>query len=226
MLSLHTPQQQPKAIVILGNGLIHNNGKTELPDHVQKRLDIVTQMYHEASEENRPLLVTTGKWSLWYRRDKNIPSITEADAMGEYLRSHGIPEDAILSETESEDTIGNAFFLKRLLQDTPIRHLTVLCADFHEERATYIFNEVLGKEFTINFISTPGPYEGKELEEQTIHNRNLLENVQKPFIQKLLNNPALVENLYDQHEYRKQLENPPDEVGIAAMGTNGFSMRK
>jgi uncharacterized SAM-binding protein YcdF (DUF218 family) len=200
-------------IAIIGNGLTPDE---KLPPHVVQRLNVVSALYQIKPEGDKPLLAVTGKWSFWNR--KGIPpKTTEAHEMKDILLTRNIPKKDILVEDQSEDTIGNALYLKRLLEKEhpEIKTITFVCADYQFEKAEYIFNTIFGEDYKLKFLATPGPYEGTELERQKQLQRELLAR-QKSFINELLTNP-LPDDLYDLPEYTNQLRGQITETGLTAM---------
>jgi DUF218 domain len=71
--------------------------------------------------------------------------IYESVAAAKYLMDAGIPADRILLETQSWDTIGNAFF-SRVIHAEPrnLRRLLVITSDFHLDRTRAAFEWVYG----------------------------------------------------------------------------------
>jgi DUF218 domain len=77
--------------------------------------------------------------------DENGFPIDESVACAEYLLDRGVPEDRILVETTSYDTIGNAYFARVVhLDQLALRRLLVITSEFHLERTRAIFEWVYG----------------------------------------------------------------------------------
>ncbi|WP_337652579.1 YdcF family protein [Halomontanus rarus] len=85
------------------------------------------------------------------RTNEAIPR-TEGAVMGEWARERGIDPDRILVEDRSLDTIGNAYFTRRLvddLTDTPDT-ITLVTAEYHMDRAAYIFEQCFGDDYRLD----------------------------------------------------------------------------
>ncbi len=136
------------ALVVLGGGI---NPAGEIPDFVKTRIDLAITI-----SANKIPIIMTGRWSFLI---PYIPPRTEASAMKEYALRHDPAFDAekILLEQESLDTIGNAYYTAgRYLAPQGWRHILIITSDFHIDRATYIFQKVLGKDYIIEGKATPG----------------------------------------------------------------------
>lgn len=90
-------------IIILGAGLIHGNQVSKL---LADRLDKAIQIYHRGGSQ-AILMPSGGKG-----KDETV---AEADAMAAYLKDHGIPENQILPETQSMNTLQNLTNCQKIL---------------------------------------------------------------------------------------------------------------
>ena len=59
--------------------------------------------------------------------------------MGELLRAWGVPEEAILLETESRNTDENALYSKRPLEAHGLKHILLVTSALHMPRALALF---------------------------------------------------------------------------------------
>lgn len=98
--------------------------------------------------------------------------IFESVAEARYLMSAGIPQDKILQETSSYDTIGNAYFARTVHTDPgELSKLLVITSDFHIERTQAIFKWVFGltplrTEYRLEFEPVTDPALSPELLEK------------------------------------------------------------
>lgn len=125
------------AVLIPGGGLT-NSG--ELPAYVIARLD--RALAHRAAyfiplsgvTPHRPAILDARGYPIY-----------EAMPAARYLCEHGIPERRIITETFSNDTIGNAFFT-RMVHAEPrgLRRLHTITSEFHMPRTEAIFRWVFG----------------------------------------------------------------------------------
>lgn len=142
-----------KAIVILGGG-INENGT--LPEEAMKRVKKGAKLYSKGAA-----LIMSGKWS--FLAEKTFPK-SEAAAMKEYALSLGVREEDIFVESESQDTLGNAYFVKKMIDAQGFGQFIVITSKFHEKRASFIFEQAFGRK--IDLATTPTS--GKEVEEQAL----------------------------------------------------------
>jgi len=96
-----------------------------------------------------PVIIMSGSWT--YHIDIS-PSRTEAAAMKAYAVSLGVPEAAIIEETRSKDTLGNAYFSKTdFCEPSGWRNIVVVTSDDHLERSKYIFTKVFGPDYDVKY---------------------------------------------------------------------------
>ena len=135
------------AILIPGGG-VREAGM--LPTWVQRRLDRAIELF------DNQFIVTLSAGST-HRPPPLDPAgfpILESIASSKYLIDRGIPPHAILPETCSYDTIGNAFF-SRVSHAEPrgFRRLLVITSDFHAPRTEAAFTWIY------SLKPAPFPYE-------------------------------------------------------------------
>jgi len=119
--------RQPRAIVILGSGLIHG----DVPPLLRGRLDRAIVAWRRASGAGgeSPVLVPSGGQG----PDESRP---EGEAMAEYLRGQGIPDDLIRPETRSLNTRENLDFSRVVVDDIGAPGSTlIVTSDYHVLRA-------------------------------------------------------------------------------------------
>ena len=113
-------------VVILGAGLQGD----ELSNTLETRLEAGTEFLKQHPE--LPVIVSGGQGP--------GESMTEAEAMGDYLKEQGIAEERILYEKRSETTYQNLKFSKQLLKEKEAENDTILIvtSDYHLVRAKMI----------------------------------------------------------------------------------------
>ena len=128
------------AVVVLGN-LMSSEG--QLNDESSGRMDLAIAAFHSGQTA---CIVTCG-WA--YREDSSLPI---AEAMRRYAIQVGdVPEDAILTEEHSRDTVGDAVFTKRnIVVPNGWSNLLVATSDYHSARTREIFGFVYGAGFRID----------------------------------------------------------------------------
>ena len=130
----------PDAIIVLANHM-DANGVLNLESiaRAKKAVEIF-------NEKNIPYLVTSG-WA--YRKDSEIKI---ADAFKHYLvKNLHVNPKKILTELNSRDTVGDAFFTKiNLAVPLSWKKICVVTSNYDVERANEIFNLIYGNKFLIN----------------------------------------------------------------------------
>ncbi len=124
--------RQVAAVVALGSGLIDG----DVPPLLASRLDRACQAYEAAiAAGGRPVIVTSGG------QGEDEPR-SEAEAMAEYLREHGVPEAAILTETESRTTGENLANTAVLLAERGVTGpVAVVTNNFHAFRSAMMMRK-------------------------------------------------------------------------------------
>lgn len=149
------PEHRADALVVLGRGLAADG---TLPRLAQQRVERAVELF---AWDTAPRIIFSGRCSLM---TDIIPAVTEAHAMAEYALALGLPREALLVEEESRDTIGNAYFvLQRFLEPNDWTCVRVVTSDFHIQRASWIFQKVLGIGYDVSFSPAPS-----ELDHSTI----------------------------------------------------------
>jgi uncharacterized SAM-binding protein YcdF (DUF218 family) len=99
-----------------------------------------------------PIIVSGG----YPARTKKKPRYTEAEVMRHWLVAHGVPRKMILVETRSRDTIGNAYYSKKIVKrHRSWKNILVLTTYAHVVRARWIFQKVFGERYTIKLHGVP-----------------------------------------------------------------------
>lgn len=145
------------AIIVLGN-LMSKNGK--LNGESKGRIDLAIDHFFKGSA---PLIVTCG-WP--YRQDSNIAI---CDAMKQYaVESRGVRHNAIITEVQSRDTVGDAVFSKRLLKSIPSEtNYLIVTSDYHVFRTNEIFNFIYGNPYHFDVIGIPTKQTKKLIDSET-----------------------------------------------------------
>jgi len=184
-------KNKKSAAIVLGGGLQKksDNGNHIYYPHKQviERLDKAYDMFLDNKVD---YIVTTGAYS---KRTEIDPSVcgpkTEAEVGMNYLLEKYKVErrkltrslnDWLLFETLSYDTLGNAWFAKKLcLEPNDIKSCTIITSDFHMRRSKLLFKWVLGEQYELKTIAIASDFEGKDKREE-------LEKVFTAFIKKWL----------------------------------------
>ncbi len=82
---------------------------------------------------------------------------TESELMKIYAVDRGIPAGKILIENRSKDTLGNAYFIKKLMVENKISSVCVITSSYHSIRTKYIFSETMrGFDVSFKFVKIAG----------------------------------------------------------------------
>lgn len=131
-------KKNPDAIIVLAGGTSF--------DMTRRRMDCAMRAW---SELGQPMMVLSGGYSFIL---ETPPPLLEAEAMQRYAVSTGFPPDKILIETESRDTLGNAFFTKRrLAEPRSWRNLLIVTSEYHLPRTRYVFQKVFGPLYSLSY---------------------------------------------------------------------------
>lgn len=143
-------------IVILGGG-ISKDGR--LPERVKNRLKKTWQIF---KKDKKIKILVCGKYSFLYPKNK-APKKTEAKAMQDYLLNLGVPKKNIYLEEKSKDTIGNAYYAKKLyFIPKKEREALIITSNFHLKRVRFIFQKIFGKHYQFKFISPSSSLKNQE----------------------------------------------------------------
>ncbi|MBK1674996.1 hypothetical protein CKO35_17295 [Ectothiorhodospira shaposhnikovii] len=121
------------AVVVLGGGI--NVGPPQWPyPNLGPAADRVwhgARLYHA---DRAPWVIVSGGSVPWRERER-----VEAHAMREFLVDLGVPASAVLLETDSATTRGNAVYTARLLEDKGLERVLLVTSALHMERALATF---------------------------------------------------------------------------------------
>ena len=140
--SHHTKEYN--AVIVLANLM---DAQGNLNEESRARMDTAINAF---LNNEAPFLVTCG-WA--YRADSLI---SVADAMSAYAVNCGIPFDSIITDRDSRDTVGDAFFTKRNHAVTNRwTSILVITSRYHVERTKQIFSLIYGSQYLIEVRGAP-----------------------------------------------------------------------
>ncbi len=143
-------------IVVLGGG-ITKDGK--LPKHVKERLEKALRIFRKQKQAK---ILVCGRYSFLYPKNQ-LPKKTEARAMRDYLIILGMPKKNIYIENKSKDTIGNAYYAKKIyFIPRKERKASIITSEFHLARTKFIFQKIFGKGYQLKFVSLSSSLKSKE----------------------------------------------------------------
>jgi len=77
---------------------------------------------------------------------REIPEKIEAKIMSSFLERKGVPQQKIILEYKSKNTLQNALYSKDIVEKKGFRKILVITSDFHMERALMIFRNMFPPE--------------------------------------------------------------------------------
>lgn len=142
------------AIVVLGGGV---EADGELPRLAVARVERAVEAFRAGVA---PRIILTGRCGL-----ASTPGpVTEARAMADAAIRLGVPEEAVLLEEVSRDTLGNAYFVRETyLEPNRWTSIRVVTSDFHLSRAAWCFRKILGPAYDFSFVSAASGFGPAEL---------------------------------------------------------------
>lgn len=122
-----------EAIVVLGGSTASNRPNWFEPydrKRTVSRVDTAAQLYHAG---RAPLVIVSGA--------ALDGSVSEAQIMANSLRQQGVPESAIVQESQSLTTYENAVYTARLLNEKKLSHVLLVTSALHMPRAMGVFRK-------------------------------------------------------------------------------------
>ena len=146
----------PDAVIVLANQMdINGNLNFESIARAELAVKIL-------NDGDIPYIVTCG-WA--YREDSEIKI---ANAFKRYLvHQLGVNSNKILTEINSRDTVGDAFFTKSNLANLlSWRKICVVTSNYHVKRTSEIFNFIYGYDFSIKVCGADVDFNGSTLDNE------------------------------------------------------------
>jgi uncharacterized SAM-binding protein YcdF (DUF218 family) len=130
------------AVVVLGLRL--REDVSGLSEELRGRVEVAVDAFEEL---NATWLVPSGA------RTNPAVSESEAAAMAAHAVELGVDRERILLEARAEDTIGNAYYARRLLEERDdlagVTTVAVVSSCYHGRRAAYVFGKCLGPSYDL-----------------------------------------------------------------------------
>lgn len=150
--STHRSKTKFDAIVALGGGI---SPEGQLSTISNRRVEMAYYMYRQGLAGH---IITSGRW---YHRLSHQPANTESEAMRAEAIQLGVPSELVIAEARSQDTVGNAYYVKReVLEPNGWNKLAVVTGAAHTKRADTVFKKVLGGDYDVQVyptLETPSP---------------------------------------------------------------------
>lgn len=155
------------AIIVLGRGV---NPDGSLPLDPQSRVRKAVELYSQGVADT---IVMSGAWTY---HESTTPPASESCAMSRYAKSLGVSEEVIIEESESKDTLGNAYFTKkRICGPRQYRHLVIVASDEHMPRVRYVFGKVYGDAYEIEYVESERVLDDDAYDKEVIHEQRSMQ---------------------------------------------------
>jgi len=126
-------------VIVLGNKLRSNHIHQEL----KGRMDVGIKVFME--KEAHFMVLSGGKSNPYIK-------YAECEIMRDYAVSKGINPDKIIMDSKSLDTIGNAYFTRRIIEKLGnVKNICVISSCYHMKRVEFIFRMCYGYNFNLIF---------------------------------------------------------------------------
>lgn len=178
-------------IVVLGGGITVDGTLTPA---TKERLD---SLLEERKRLLRVPIVLSGRWGGFTKKE---PRTTEAQEMEKYLVKHGVGTGQIIKEEESLDTVSNAVFVRKIIEERrDWKRILLVTSDWHMERALWIFQKILGGDYQVVPLPVSSEVAGKKQRED--YEKYLL-GVAKQFLKDTsANSKELIDLLRAEHPF-------------------------
>lgn len=142
------PYERSDTIVTLGCGGVNESQQINIES--RQRVEAAVRLFNDGIAQ---VITMSGKGPFTQaRRDFGLP---EADSMKQEAIAMHVPESSLLAESESLDTIGNAYFVKKhILEPRQWKAITLVTSESHVKRAQSIFRHVLGDSYLVTGVSS------------------------------------------------------------------------
>lgn len=125
-----TAQPRPAdAIIVLGARVMPDGRMSTTLFH---RVKVGFELYEQGYA---PYMIVCGA------RGRDEP-VSEAEAMAQYLTGRGVPQDKVLLDAQSGDTIENLANARRLMEQNGLSTAIVVTSDYHLTRALWICGDL------------------------------------------------------------------------------------
>lgn len=132
-------------IIVLGHRLKTDFIHPELKGRMDEAINIYQNVLNLDNKNSIVFILSGGK-------TQNSVQLSEAEVMMEYCKGNNISANKIIKETESLDTIGNAVFTRKIVDDLKeISEIFVVSSCYHMNRVRYIFDMVFGSNYQIYY---------------------------------------------------------------------------
>ncbi len=155
-----------EVLAILGSP----NSPTGVLSAISKsRLNYCSKIYARGT-----LVLCTGGWGAHF----NTAEKAHAAYAKDYLLKKGVLEDDFLDMALSSNTVDDAVKMQPILTPLQLIDLTIITSDYHLERVTLIFNEIL-KTYRPKFVGVPSNLDKQDYAVLIDHEQKAIQSILK-----------------------------------------------
>lgn len=114
-------------------------------------------------------IIPTGGWGQHF----NTTTRPHGHYLREYLKAHGVPDEAIAECVESANTIEDARLCRPVAERYGLRRLIVVTSDFHVARAELVFTREF-PDIAIELSASQSHLPEEEFHDRITHERNAI----------------------------------------------------
>lgn len=148
-----------------------NSPSGELSDISKSRLDFCAKIF-----SGKQLILLTGGWGAHF----NTSDKPHAFYGKRYLINHGLSASVFVDFALSENTVDDAVKIKSILKDLKPKkiNLSIVTSDYHVERVTIIFSEIL-KGYKMEFFGAKCELDYKALQILKEHENRAIAQIKR-----------------------------------------------
>ncbi len=155
-----------EVLIVLGSA---NSPSGVLCDLSLSRLDYCLTQYR-----NGVKILCTGGWGPNF----NVSTESHASYAKKYLINEGVQKIDLLKSALSKNTVDDAVKIKPIVSNLSNVKLAVITSDYHLERVTLIFKEIL-KNYEITFVGVESNLDKEKLDSLLMHEKAAIESILK-----------------------------------------------
>ncbi|HEY8999695.1 MAG TPA: YdcF family protein [Candidatus Saccharimonadales bacterium] len=139
------------AIILLGSQ--PDPDTFEFPEQIKRCADKTAELFRAG---RAPVVVTSGDKALRFYTLGIKQPFKEAEKLAEMLIERGVPQDKVLTEVQSRDTISNIYYLKtQIFIPNHMTKLLFVVASFRIPRLDFLCKRILGNGYVVDYESIP-----------------------------------------------------------------------
>ncbi|MCG8307242.1 MAG: YdcF family protein [Cytophagales bacterium] len=155
-----------EVLIVLGSP---NSQRGKLSIISRGRLECCVKLYSKGK-----LILCTGGWGEHFNTSKEAHAVYAK----RFLIEMGINEEDFLDFALSENTVDDAVKIKPIISNLGKVVLTIITSDYHLERVTLIFNEIL-KDVQKKYVGAKSTFDKFKLEQLISHEKKAIDLIKR-----------------------------------------------